>query len=411
MPIEVAGEIGRGENSVEKQLSSISRRFTVIVDEVEGLLQASGGGELELRIDGGLDERLGHVGDTLLGFIERLPEAATTRVAGRLYGAALKVERLRAEHERLLLGERIGALTSVRYLGHGLRPELGVAELMARAAAEVCRVSGVDRAMVFNHEGGSLVATSTYFAGSDDWAEQCQGIAQSAPITLLPHLLETKMVRLRRPAIMVKPMEDPNAFRPIVQTVETPGYIAVPVIAHGRVAATIAADTYFAGRLVDEADRDAVAAFGVAFGRALETAVLLEQFESQRDGMRTLLGNVETAISALRDPAAPRTSLSASAGVKASLAAPGAYGAVEGARAPVGLGMGSSSALKNLTRRELEVLSLMTSGATNAEIAAELVVAEGTIKTHVRRILHKTASANRGQAVALYMRNTPHALG
>jgi DNA-binding NarL/FixJ family response regulator len=68
--------------------------------------------------------------------------------------------------------------------------------------------------------------------------------------------------------------------------------------------------------------------------------------------------------------------------------------AVEGAGGPV----------PTLTEREMQVLTGMSRGRSNAEIGRELFLSEDTVKTHARRLFRKLGAADRAQAVAIGFR-------
>ena len=61
----------------------------------------------------------------------------------------------------------------------------------------------------------------------------------------------------------------------------------------------------------------------------------------------------------------------------------------------------SSSLIESLSAREREVLRLIASGKSNAEVARTLVIAISTVKTHTNSIFSKLQVTSRTQAIAL----------
>jgi DNA-binding NarL/FixJ family response regulator len=64
----------------------------------------------------------------------------------------------------------------------------------------------------------------------------------------------------------------------------------------------------------------------------------------------------------------------------------------------------STASAPPLTEREMQVLTGMSRGRSNAEIGKELYLSEDTVKTHARRLFRKLTAADRAQAVAVGFR-------
>jgi DNA-binding NarL/FixJ family response regulator len=65
---------------------------------------------------------------------------------------------------------------------------------------------------------------------------------------------------------------------------------------------------------------------------------------------------------------------------------------------------GSDVTPPDLTEREIQVLTGMSRGRSNAEIGRDLFLSEDTVKTHARRLFRKLGAADRAQAVAVGFR-------
>jgi predicted ATPase/DNA-binding NarL/FixJ family response regulator len=129
---------------------------------------------------------------------------------------------------------------------------------------------------------------------------------------------------------------------------------------------------------------------------------------AQHEGMRRMM---EDHLTALRDQLnsddfarawAEGLAMSAEAAVAHALAAPPP---AEMHPAAAAQGASAASGTARLTRRQVQILGLLASGQSNAEIAAQLVLSERTIEHHVAHIYTKIGVRGRVEATAYALRN------
>ncbi len=387
MPVDLSSTAGpkQPRDSWESTSASLVRRYQRTFAKAATMLSVHRLDDVDSQRDRFLTA-LGDRADELHGQLLRaMRDRATSgdsRELARLCEVAIELQDIRSSHRQAVNDERLHMLTSGQEVGTRLSPSAGVSALFERAAAAMCDLPGLERFMVFRREGGVLRAAATVFADHDEWARDCQAFSASTRYDLVPKRPEAMIIRRRSPAIITDALNDPDAFQPIVQKMQTSNYVGAPVIAYGEVVATIHGDAYFSDRPVDEVDRDVIASFAASLGPLVERAILIEQLQFQQKVAEQLTQSASGVLARLGGQA-PLLELNE--------------------QAPAAPWQSRSEVVSDLTRREYEVLRLMTKGASNREIATTIFLSEETVKSHVKRILQKFGVANRGQAVATYL--------
>ena len=387
MPVDLSSTSGRKptRETWESASAGLVRRYQRAFAKAADMLPVKRIGGVDSQRDRFLTElgaRADEVHDQLLRAMRDRATTGDSRELARLCEVAIELQDIRTSHRQAVNEERLHMLTSGQEVSARLSPSAGVKVLLERAATAMCDLPGLERFMVFQREGGVLLAAATVFADHDEWAQDCQTFSASTRYDLAPKRPEALIIRRRSPAIITDALHDPDAFQPIVQKMQAANYVGAPVIAYGDVVATIHGDAYFAGRPVDEVDRDVIASFAASLGPIVERAILIEQLQFQQRVAEQLAQSASGVLGGLGGQV-PVLGLDEPA--------------------PTAPWQSRSEVVSDLTRREYEVLQLMTKGATNREIATTIFLSEETVKSHVKRILHKFGVANRGQAVATYL--------
>jgi DNA-binding CsgD family transcriptional regulator len=309
---------------------------------------------------------------------------------------AAAIEHLRlladAEHTRQRIEAREGyarmdAFVRIQEGLERLRELKTPQELIDAAPSELLRTLGFTRAMVSRVRGSLWMPEVLEIADDvDPEAAAFQQFVTEAEIPLAHMLMETELVRRRIPVLVTDPFGHPRTYKPIVEAARSTSYAAAPIMPTTRVIGFFHVDRFGQELPVGPEDRDNLWVFAEHFGLIYERSVLVERLESQRSQLRELLTETIVSIDEICDTDVDLVRNEPVQAVSGALS--------RSVRSPLD---------RLLTAREQEVLELMASGATNNQIARELVVSEGTVKSHVKRILRKLRVENRAGAVARYL--------
>jgi DNA-binding CsgD family transcriptional regulator len=335
---------------------------------------------------------------TRLTDAERLDVAAglATETAGlafkpaegaRLYALAAELHELRAQTTSARHNEHLVALGRVEQSLRRLTSLGTVDAIIAAAPGELCRACGFERAMISSIDGTSLTVNAIHVRSPEERQQAFIALAHQTPPRLVHLLAETELLRRRSAILVTEPQTDPRTFKPLVEAARTPGYVAAPIAPCEQITGIIHADHGIHGPLPDELDREAIRSFALGLGWALERAAMGTRLAQQQDRVRRVAQMLTDSVGA-PEPSPLLETLDTPASADPSTFAPSAANRIDDL----------------LTRREREVLDLLCEGASNSAIAERLVIAEATVKSHVKHILRKMRAANRTEAVSRYAR-------
>jgi len=208
------------------------------------------------------------------------------------------------------------------------------------------------------------------------------------PRRLDPGSNEAEAVRRRRPLLISN--DGARVAAAIAASFNLDVYLAAPVVVDTRVIAIVGADRDGTKRPADHSDRQIALIFAEALTHVFQRVLLQQKLEELRTEVRRSSDLLNESITAQ---------------CCGSLKLPTGIARASDRRPPIqvsGTASGTAKLSALVTPRELEILRLIAGGETTAGIARELVISEGTVKSHVKNIFRKLRVSNRAQAISRF---------
>jgi DNA-binding CsgD family transcriptional regulator len=272
-----------------------------------------------------------------------------------------------------------------------LRLVFGNSELAERIPGEVHRM-GFTRILFSYIRNNTWFVRSAYAADDDELADIMLQVGRAHPRRLRRPLPESEMVRSRSPILIENPQSDPRLHTELVAVTNPKAYVAAPVYAWQTPLGLLHADAPTEIGDVDVAERDLLALFAEGVGAIFERNLVLARLRAMRGAVEEHTCKIGALAGAFEDELWENMDLRADADRADLDRAGGAQGELRPADART----------TALTLRERQVLHMLATGKTNAQIADRLFITEGTVKSHVKHVMEKLGAHNRTEAVCKY---------
>jgi DNA-binding CsgD family transcriptional regulator len=255
------------------------------------------------------------------------------------------------------------------------------ADVLASVPSAVVEL-GFERVMVSIVDDECWRPHAVRIASDQSWSARVRDTAVGMPQPIERSAPE-KLVIERASPIIVPPPRDVHPWSKETWDFRHPrrttAYIASPIVSDGRVVGIIHADRGTSCRTVNGSHASLLWTFCGIVELAYAAAAAEERLSRMRGHVEQML-----ALSAPGPaPVVPDHGLEPPPASTPSHAAFGEFG---------------------LTGRERHILDLVSHGLSNAQIAEHLVLAESTVKAHVKHVLAKTQSPNRTSAALKWTR-------
>lgn len=279
------------------------------------------------------------------------------------------VQRLRRELNGGETARGVGRVNAIRHAVDSLRGTSS-REIIKTAMTLLCRDFGFTRVMVSTVREHDWLPRHLH--GRASASGSFQGFPIGVPVRLEDSEAEAALIRGRHGVVVSRPTASARQ-----------DYLAAPITVGGNVIGMLHADFPEAPDTTVMEQFDLLEAFAECLAVVYERAVLEEKVSQQRVEVDKLCATMDQLMTR---PTPDSAALS-----------------VAGASGPVGEPASDRAAAAELTAREREVMSYVATGATNRDIARCLLISEGTVKSHLKRIAEKFSTTNRAAALAMYL--------